>query len=915
MGRAGNSPSFAEYRTVGEAADFLGVTPATLRNWDRTGKLKPRRHPQNGYRIYLQNDLENVLRSADMSMLVDSTLAPQIDWSDMGDTEHFVQFYENDEFLIDCVLGFIEASLRNGHGGLIIATADHRSALESKLLASGIDVAGLTAEGRFVALDASQALSRFMVDGLPDRTRFFESIGKSLSRLTESGRQVHAFGEMVALLWAEGNQQAAIRLESLWNELGKDHRFSLFCAYPLAGFSTGDDAAPFDSICGCHSRVIPSESYTVLNDPYGRLREITRLQQKARALEAEISHRTGAVASLSDRERELADFLNNATEGLHKVGPDGTILWANNAECELLGCLPQEVIGQHITRFHADAHVIQDILARLQRGESLKNVPARLRTKDGAIKHVLISSSACFENGAFAYTRCFTRDITVIKEAEKDRALLAAIIESSQDAIISKDLTGTITSWNRGAERLFGYSPAEAIGQPVTMLIPPDRLDEEKEILGRIRRGERLEHYETVRRCKNGALVDISLSVSPVKDARGTVMGASKIARDITERKKSEQILKDANRHKDEFLATLSHELRNPLAPIKNALEMLRIVGAQDEVAEECRNIMDRQVSLLTRLVGDLLDVSRITRGKIELRKKRLDIATVINSAVETSRPLIDAANHELSIVVPDDPVMVEVDPARMAQVFSNLLNNSAKYTPPRGRIQVTARCINSEVIVSVRDNGVGISCDALAYVFDMFRQVDGSLELAQGGLGIGLTIVRQLVEMHEGSVAALSEGPGKGSEFVVRLPAPEEPQAIRDDHSQSTAASSRRRILVVDDNKDSGSTLARLLKLLGHDTRTVVDGVEAIEVAEAFRPEVILMDVGMPRMNGYDATRQIRQQPWGRDMFIIALTGWGQPDDIKQSASAGCSAHLVKPVELAALNRLLADRASSEAS
>jgi PAS domain S-box-containing protein len=350
--------------------------------------------------------------------------------------------------------------------------------------------------------------------------------------------------------------------------------------------------------------------------------------------------------------------------------------------------------------------------------------------------------------------------------------LLAAIVETSDDAIIGKDLNSIILSWNRGAEMLFGYTAEEIIGRPVTVLMPPEKLDEEPGILARIRRGERIEHYETVRRRKNGSLVDISLSVSPILDRNGKVVGASKIARDISERVRHMRELSEANRRKDEFLALLSHELRNPLAPIRNAVTLLQEVHDEETRRQACA-ILDRQVAQMTRLVDELLDLTRITRGEIELRKAQIDLAAIVQSAVESSRPLIDAAGHRLEIALPGAPVSVFVDPLRMAQVVSNLLNNAAKYTPRGGRVGVTALAAGQMASISVRDNGIGIPPGELSRIFTMFTQLEGSRQRAPGGLGVGLALARQLVELHGGTIEAHSAGPGQGSEFVVRFPLP----------------------------------------------------------------------------------------------------------------------------------------------
>jgi PAS domain S-box-containing protein len=791
MSQTGVSPNFSEYRTVGEAAEYLGVSPATLRNWDRNGKLKPRRHPQNGYRIYLHEDLEGVLRSANLSHEPDAAFAPSVDWSDMAETEHFVQFYESDDFLAESVSGFVGAALSAGQSGLVIATPEHRHAIQRRLATSGVDLSEAIESGRSVVLDAAETLSKFMFNGSPDPRRFHETVGGLIEQVARRSQRLHAFGEMVALLWADGNRDAAVRLEQLWNDLRQTHRFALFCAYPLVGFAGEGDTLPFDGICQCHSRVIPAESYAGITNRHERLLAISSLQQKAQSLEAEIAHRQEVEKALSKREAELADFFENATEGLHKSGPDGSILWANRADYALLGYTAEEYIGRAAADFHADAHVMAEIQERTQHGETLENVPARLRCKNGAIKHVLVNANAHFEGGKFLYSRCSTRDVTRQWEAE--------------------------------------------------------------------------------------------------------------------------QALRDADRRKDEFLATLAHELRNPLAPIRNGLELLKLAGPADALGTETLEIIGRQVDQMTRLVDDLLDVSRITRDKIELRKERVELAAIVKNAVETSRPLIHEAGHTLVVSLPETPILLDADPTRIAQVFANLLNNSAKYTDRGGRIEIEAKTTGREAVVTVRDNGIGISCEALAFVFDMFRQVDRARNRAQGGLGIGLTLVRRLVELHGGTINAQSEGPGKGSELVVRLPLAEKASSeAKRRRAANRAVLSKQRILVVDDNRDAVDTLSTLLRIKSNEVRIARDGVEAVEIAAEFQPDIILMDVGMPRLNGFDATRQIRKMPWAKEVFIVALSGWGQTSDVKQSVEAGCSAHLVKPADFAALEQLLANRKPS---
>ncbi|SIO40937.1 PAS domain S-box-containing protein [Singulisphaera sp. GP187] len=876
------------------------------------------------------------------------------------------------------------------------------------------------------------------------------------------------------------------------------------------------------------------------------------------------------------------------------------------------------------------------------------------------------SSRIQFVDGRNAGRVWSFRDVTERRRAEEARARLAAIVESSADAIISKDLDGRILSWNKGAERLYGYSAQEAVGMPITLIIPPDRQDEERAILERFRRGEQVEHFETVRVSKQGRWIDISLTISPIHDAKGQVVGVSKVARDITARKRSEAMLngqkrvlelmaqgaglaevldslcrtvegqsaegmlasiqlvdrdglhlrhgaapslpdsynqavdgiaigpsvgscgtaafrrepvyvvdiatdplwakfahvalgyglracwshpilssagdvlgtfamyydrprkpapedlglvgiitrtaaiaierkraeedlkkqsvrlrllweaaevlltteepgsmvrelfakiapqlgldtyfnymvtdlgdalrlescvgiseewvgsiarlefgqnlcgtvalhrqpvvvvdipqstdpntaflrscgirvytgipllvdgrllgtlafasrtrdrfdedeleflrtlthyvtvayerlrlvrelQDADRKKDDFIAMLGHELRNPLAPVRNGLQIMRLAVDDPTAIEQARGMMDRQLGHMVRLIDDLLDVSRISRNKMELRRARVALADVIDNATETARPAIEEAGQTLAISLPSKPIFLDADLTRLAQVLSNLLANSAKFAERGGRIELAAERTAHEVVIIVRDTGIGIPHSDLPRIFDMFSQVDRSMERATGGLGIGLALVKGLVEMHGGTVTAESGGQGMGSTFTVRLPAldtgsesepalelgiPREPVlAAPSEDDRAAAQHHQRRILVVDDNQDSARTMARLLKLLGNEVHTAYDGHEAVTAAEGFRPEVVLMDVGMPGLNGYEATRQIRQQPWGQDTIVIALTGWGQDIDRLQSKAAGCDGHLVKPVDLPDLERLLENLADHGAA
>jgi PAS domain S-box-containing protein len=626
-------------------------------------------------------------------------------------------------------------------------------------------------------------------------------------------------------------------------------------------------------------------------------------------------------------------------------------------------------------------------------------------------------------------------DVTDRQQAADARELLAAIVQSSDDAIVSKTLEGIITSWNKGAERIFGYTAEEAIGHSITMIIPPERLSEEHDFLAKIRRGEAVDHLETVRIRKDGKLIDISVTVSPVRDRTGRIVGASKVARDITVRKRTsealsesedrfhtladniaqlawmadpdgalfwynkrwfdytgttleqvqgsgwrqvhhpdhlnrvaqkfsqcirkgqvwedtfplrgkdgtyrwflsraipirdaagnvlrwfgtntditaqreaEEALRDADRRKDDFLATLAHELRNPLAPICNSLHILGLAQDLDPAVAKIREIMERQTKHLVRLVDDLLEVSRITQGKIELRTELVELAAVIRSAIETSRPMIDAGGHQLAISQPPTPVTIEADPMRLAQVFANLLNNAAKYTPPGGQIWLSASVDAGAALIEVRDNGHGIPSEMLPRIFEKFTQLDSPSSLQHGGLGIGLALARSLVEMHGGQITASSEGLGRGSRFTVRLPMAlhSAPPALPAENGPATEPPPRRHFLVVDDTRDSAYILSKLLEALGNRVTTANNGREALELARSERPDVVISDIAMAEMDGYQLARLLRQEPALQHTVLVALTGYGSAADRERTKAAGFAHHLVKPVGVEALEQLFA--------
>jgi PAS domain S-box-containing protein len=508
------------------------------------------------------------------------------------------------------------------------------------------------------------------------------------------------------------------------------------------------------------------------------------------------------------------------------------------------------------------------------------------------------------------------RDVSVERRAAQAKArqlsaarLLAAIVQSSDDAIISKSLDGIILSWNAGAERLFGHPSVAAVGRHISLVIPPDRIAEEDDIIASLRAGKPIEHFVTERVRADGQRLWVSLTISPIKDDEGKVVGASKIVRDVTRQRQAEAELAEADRRKTEFLAMLAHELRNPLAPISNAVQAMQLGAAGSGHAyRPALDMLERQVGQMVRLVDDLLDMSRISRGKIELRKLDVELGPIIDQAVEATRALYSNLNQEVTITMPARRVYLSGDPARLAQVFGNLLNNACKFTDPDGHVSLSVAQEGDQAVIRVRDDGIGIAAEQMPILFEMFQQADTSLERTQGGLGIGLTLVKTLVDMHGGTVTARSEGLGRGSEFEVRLPTlPEGPRAQMPATAEQPTPHVPRRILIVDDNEDGAESLAMLLEPGGHEIHKVHDGAKALEAAERLRPDVVLLDIGLPRMNGYEVCQRIRQEPWGRDLIVVALTGWGQEEDRQRSREAGFDAHLVKPVDYDYLAKLLA--------
>jgi PAS domain S-box-containing protein len=510
----------------------------------------------------------------------------------------------------------------------------------------------------------------------------------------------------------------------------------------------------------------------------------------------------------------------------------------------------------------------------------------------------------------------FARNLAVRQRAagvlHAERERFRTTLTSIGDAVMVTDTHGRVTLLNPAARALTGWD-GDAIGRPIeevfrivneetrdTVENPVTKVLREGAVVG-------LANH-TVLIGRDGHEIPIDDRAAPIHDGRGRLAGVVLVFRDITERRAGERALRDNDRRKDEFLAMLAHELRNPLAPIRNAAHTLGLLGNPDDRVQWVSGVIERQVELMTRLVDDLLDVSRITSGKIALRREPVAIGAVIAQAVETARPAAESRKETLEVAVAADVGWVDGDRARLVQAVGNLLDNAIKYTEEGGHIRLSARAEADEVAIAVRDTGVGIPADLLPHVFDLFTQADRSLERRQGGLGIGLTLVRRLVEMHGGRVEAASEGPGRGSEFAIRLPrlaldAPVPAPPPAPDRPSGPA----RRVLVVDDQPDSTDSLALLLRLRGHEVRTASDGSSALEEFVRYRPEVVFLDLGLPGLSGYDVARRLRAMPEARDVRLVALTGYGTEADRERTRAVGFDVHLAKPVDPHAVESLLA--------
>jgi PAS domain S-box-containing protein len=700
---------------------------------------------------------------------------------------HFVQFYDSDAFLVDMLGSWFGDALRGTDSCVFIGTDAHRQDLETRLKADGFDRQGGLERDRLVLVNASAALAEFMVEGRLEHSLFRRLLGEILERVSHGGN-VRIFGEMVALLWSRGKRPAAVRLEEIWNEFIRTRSISLCCGHSLNSFSTDTDAFWFSRVCAAHSDVLPAESYSALSTPADRRRLITTLQHQSRILEIERSEREEAEQGRRACQQKLADFIHDAVEGIHRIGPDGTILSANPGQMNLLGYSHDEYVGHHLADFYVERAVYEEFRQRLMKHEVLYDFPSALRCKDGSTTHVLIHATGRWDGDELIYARCFIRDVTDCVELE-------------------------------------------------------DQL-----------------------RAKSNELAD-------------------------------------ADRRKDEFLAMLGHELRNPLAAVLNATVTAQLDGNRRERA---LMIARRQIDQLAGLVDELLDAARVKRGGIELKRETLRAAELIRETIAQSFGQLREPKLSLVISAKAETALLEADPARLRQIIGNLLHNAVKFTSATGRIAVSADIDGYDLVVRVRDSGIGIAADLLPHIFDLFTQADRSLDRKQGGLGVGLAIVKRLTEMHGGYVRASSAGLGRGSEFEIHLPLVTNAATPTTRSEASPVIAQVARILIVEDNTDAAEALTMLLETFGHQTTVVNDGLAAVDAARDGDFDICLVDIGLPSIDGYEVARRIRTLPHGAAITLVALTGYGQEADKQQALSAGFDKHLTKPVNIDELRALL---------
>jgi PAS domain S-box-containing protein len=665
---------------------------------------------------------------------------------------------------------------------------------------------------------------------------------------------------------------------------------------------------------------------TVANQASVAIERSRLLVAHAREHQARRTAENSLMKALQDSETRLRTVLDILPVGVFIAEETGRVTLVNRAADRIWGHPPvaatHEDYGAYRGRWTASGAPVQPWewgLPRAINGEESLDREIEIEASDGERRTILNSALPIRDaDGRIVGGVAVDVDITERKRAEDAlRRSEATLSQASKMASLGawqidftqgSDVNGNPLQWSDEVYRLFGYEPGEVVVSSelfFSHVHPDDRRRVQDEAARAVaeRRPYAIEH-RIVRR--DGTVRVVFEHADITFTDQGTPRCMIGAVQDVTARKQAEEALREADRRKNEFLATLSHELRNPLAAIRYAVELLDIAGGAPQLpGSGPRDVIERQLRHLVRLVDDLLDITRIESNKVRLRRERVELRAVLRQAIETADAAIKGAEHDLQVEVPLEPLWLDADPARLSQVVTNLLNNAARYTASGGRISLRARALPSEVVITVADTGIGLAREDLSRVFEMFAQVG---DAAESGMGIGLALVKRLVELHGGSVEARSEGPGRGSEFVVRLPRAAVPDITQQDDTPDRAAGKAcHRVLVVEDNEDAAEMMATLLRLHGHDVRVASDGPSALEVAATFLPDIGLFDIGLPGMNGYELARHVREDPLLRRTYLVAITGWGQDEDRRRATEAGFNAHLTKPAEPDAVERIVA--------
>jgi len=706
-----------------------------------------------------------------------------------GPTAHF---YSSDGQLVTETAQRIGAALSAGGAAIVIATPAHRQALEERLALHGFDLTQLTKQNRWITLDAAQTLAAFMMEGWPDARRFASAIGGALDTLAaavaNAGTErlpIAAFCEMVALLWEEGKTGAAIRVEELWNELAAARSFQLSCGWPVRFFPRDGDGVgparvcseqhPTVSVYGCNTVSEPESGRDTPPRPFkAEVRKEER--QQAEAPEAEI-HRDNKTQPMPRAgEGELRDYLNEAAVGMHWLAADGTIIWANRTVLHLLGYEYDQFVGHPFAAFVEDPAAAEEMLRRIRAAENVRSCELRFRCGDGTLRWVRIEGNPWLQDGTFLHARCIVLDITEKRRADEAQMKLAAIVESSDDAIVSKDLRGIVTSWNAAAERILGWKAEEIIGRPITMVIPPELQSDEVEILRRIQAGERIEHFETVRITKSGERIDVSLTISPVRDAQGTIVGAAKILRDVTLQKKLEGALRTTERLAavGRLAATVAHEINNPLEAVTNLIYLARQDPTVSEATRKCLIAADEELQRVSHIARQTLGFYRDTTFPVQV-----SIARAVGEILGIYERRFRNKQFDVRKDIPAGLTLCVLQ-GQFKQILSNLLSNAIDASGRGSRLDIRAWAAHHPITgvegirLVVADRGAGIPEDIRRRIFMPFFTTKKDV-----GTGLGLWIVRDLLVRKGGSILCRSkvasndpatEKPGSGTVMMVFL-------------------------------------------------------------------------------------------------------------------------------------------------